>query len=140
MGAPWIRRARSTISMARSTPAQNPRGCARTASIRSSARSRLISEDSKDPDLETDPLPGQRMIEIEDGPALVDLLQDAGETIAVRPGKFQQIAGNVANAGLAVGREQAARYPLHEIRIAQAERLCRFQLENPRRPLLQALQ
>src|SRR5687767_6089898 len=100
MGAPNFCSARSTISMARSTPAQKPRGSARTTS------STVIGRPSKHADqldVERHRPAGQRMVEVEHEGAALDLTHDPGEAaLAVGRRKAHDVAHPIVLVGVAV--------------------------------------
>src|SRR5471032_446921 len=117
MGAPnWVS-ARSTISMARSTPAQKPRGWANRISLS------LISSSQRGNkfDFEFQRLAGQRMVEVEQTGFIAQLAQDAGEAAAARSGEVDQVAHFVVGARHRVVVQRGAGDFAHQFRVARAE-------------------
>src|SRR5664279_3037801 len=87
--------------MARSTPAQKPRGSARTTSSRLKAAPSLQHADQLD--LETHGAAGERVVEIEDQRIAGDLAHHAGEArLAVRRREANDVADPVVAIGVAM--------------------------------------
>ena len=93
--------ARSTISMARSTPAQKPRGWASRISlsiVRSILFVTLLHSTEISLTSNVHRLAGQRMVEVEQAAVVAQFAQHAGEAAAVRRGELDQVADLVLGA------------------------------------------
>src|SRR6218665_2525248 len=136
MGAPNLASARSTISIARSTPAQKPRGSASTISFTDP-----MPGHPDELDLEGHGLARQRVVEVELHGRV--LQADHGARVAaraVRRGELHHVAHAVLLGGIAELGQQTARDPLLHLGIALAEGRARRQLELLVRALGQAEQ
>src|SRR6218665_363625 len=121
MGAPNLSSARSTISIARSTPAQKPRGSASNTSWGSCG---AISEHSNHMHFKAARLAGQRVVEVEQQPVLAHLLHAAGiGTLPVRRRELHDVADVVLLVRIAELLHQAHLHTLQQIGIALAEGL-----------------
>src|SRR5471032_886228 len=94
MGAPNCCKARSTISIARSTPAQKPRGWANRISL-----SITISlKHGNKVHFKLQGLPGQGMIKVKQSRYFAQFTQDAGKAAAAWRGKVHQVTNFVIGA------------------------------------------
>src|SRR5690349_13950913 len=107
MGAPNLAMARSTISMALSTPAQKPRGSARMISLTLMVPA---SKHADQPHLEGHRLACQGMVEVESHCRFVQLDDGAGvAALPIRRRELHHVAHGELFVGVAHLRKQAAR-------------------------------
>src|SRR5450830_666466 len=123
MGAPNCCRARSTISMARSTPAQKPRGWASKISLSKPVSISIVtlSQYRNQFDFKGQRLARQGVIKVEDGARVRELAQHAGEASAARGGEIDQVAHHVGGAGRGIVVQGCARDCLHHLFAALAK-------------------
>src|SRR5450830_266275 len=132
MGAPNCCRARSTISMARSTPAQKPRGWASRISFSKPLSISMVtlSQYRNQFDFKGQRLARQGMVEIENGARVGEFAQHAGEPSAAGGGEIDQVAHHVGGAGRRIVVQGRARDGLHHLFAALAKRFAGRKLER----------
>src|SRR5450830_406432 len=125
--------------MARSTPAQKPRGWANK--ISGSCLS--ISSTLQNPDdfyFKFQRLSGQRMIEIKQRALLVNLAQHAGKASAARCCKIDEVTDAIIFIHGRILFQRGARDALNQFRVARPKSLIGRQLKRLMRPLFQSQQ
>src|SRR6218665_3872312 len=120
MGRPNLVSARSTISMARSTPAQKPRGSAKIISACA-----LISQHSDQLDLKTHGLASQGVVEVKKHGLLPQLHHHTAElALAVRRGEVHHVTDTVFLVRVPELAQFLAREPLLHVRVFVAIGAC----------------